>query len=230
VGTLLVFAVAWVPVRVAGARVAAWLTTHIARLGLWVFNIHLHCGAPQHLRQHRGLIFPNHLSYFDIIVLQSIFPLRWLSKDAIRSWPFVGWVAVAIDTVFVNREDKASRTAARQQLARAICTAPHPPLVLFPEGGISPDRQLQPFRYGAFEIALDENIAFLPCAIVYEQPEIIHWGDETLLAALWRVACHARPLRAEIVPLPTIQPQPGDAAPALAAATHQTLLAALHPV
>jgi 1-acyl-sn-glycerol-3-phosphate acyltransferase len=49
----------------------------------------------------------------------------------VRSMPVIGQVARSIGCVFVNRDDKQSRTEARTRLAQVET---FPPVVLFPEG------------------------------------------------------------------------------------------------
>jgi 1-acyl-sn-glycerol-3-phosphate acyltransferase len=215
---------ALVPVRVRGARLAAWICTLTARFAMRLFNVRFACPAPEKFWQHRGLVFPNHLSYFDILMLFHILPMRFVSKAEVRAWPFVGWAAVAVGTVFVKREKKESRTQVRQDLARA---GRYPPIVLFPEGGTGEANGLRPFRYGAFEIAVEHRIPYLLCAIVYERPEIMIWRNESIVHALWRLACAAGPIHAQLVPLALVDPQPGDDPRQLAVQAHQRVAEAL---
>ncbi len=151
--------------------------------------------------------------------------MRYLSKIEVRAWPFIGWVAMAIGTVFVNRSDKASRSQARQQLGQV---ARFPPIVLYPEGGIGPANSLQPFRYGAFEIAIEQGIPYLVCAINYSRADVIVWGEgESLIECLWRLACFPGPMDASVTPLKIIAPQPGDDPKVLAVEAHHTIAVAL---
>ncbi len=226
-GTVVILLTGWLPWRVQGARPCSWVATGMSRLFLWVFNIRLTCEEPEKFRRHSGFIFPNHTSYLDIVVLMSIFPMRWLAAAEIGQWPFIGRISRSIDTVFVQREDKNSRTTTRAALADV---ALFPPICLFPEGGIVPDQTLGPFRYGAFEIARAQGAAYLPAAIVYVEHDILAWRtdlDESVMAAAWRVACQPRPLHAHLVALPPVQPGPEDDPRVLAAAAHGAIWGAL---
>ena len=229
IGALLILALAWVPLRVRRIRLSAWLCTLISRLGMAVFNVKFSCREPEKLQRHQGLVFPNHISYFDIPMMLCVIPSRFLSKHAIRAWPFIGWAAEAVGTVFVNREDKQSRAEARRQVGEAVRAEPYPPLVLYPEGATGPGRTLLPFRYGAFDIAVQHGVPYLPCVIVYDQPEVLAWkGDESFLAALWRLACWPRPIQAQLIPLAAVHPRPGDDPQRLAAAAHHAIAAVLN--
>ena len=51
----------------------------------------------------RGALVTNHTGYLDIIVLSAIHPCVFVSKEEIRKWPVIGWLATMAGTVFVER-------------------------------------------------------------------------------------------------------------------------------
>lgn len=223
VTTLLVLGTAWLPVRIKGVRLSAWLLMPVCRLLIPLFNIQFTAEEAQRIPQHDGYIFPNHLSPLDIMLLVSIFPVRFVSKAEIANWPFIGWIARAVDTVFVKREDKTSREQARDSLAH-IHT--FPAVILFPEGGIyQPPNELKPFRFGAFEIAQTGDVPFIPAVFMYEPLDIVFWLDEPLLAIAWRFASRAEPIKARLYLLRTVQPGPDDDPRQLALETHGAMAA-----
>ena len=224
-GTVLILAVAWLPLRVRGTKPGGWLASGIARYLVRLFDIAVEPVEDHKILGHTGLIFPNHLSFMDILLLMRLRPVRFVSMAELRRWPFVGWIAMAVDTVFVNRGDMESRQETRQQLAGQDSF--NPPIVLFPEGKISMSGELLPFRYGAFEVAVEGKVPFLPCVIVYEPLPIVGWTDETLLQALWRVACYRGQVRARLIPLHVIHPQADDDPKQLASQTHGAMTAVL---
>jgi len=221
--TLLVLGLALLPIRIKGVRLSAWLLVPICRLLLPLFNIQFTAREAKRITQHDGFVFPNHLSFLDIILLVSIFPVRFLAKAEIANWPFIGWIARAVDTVFVNREDKESREKVRDSLSE-IRT--FPAVALFPEGGIfQPPTELKPFRFGAFEIAQAGSIPFIPAVFIYEPLEIVFWRDEPLLTAVWRFATRPEPIKARLFLLRTVQPNPDDDPRQLALETHGAMAA-----
>lgn len=223
VTTLLVLLTAWIPVRVKGARFSAWLLPPVCRLLLPLFNVQFTVLEAERITKHDGFIFPNHLSFLDIVLLISIFPVRFLSKAEIANWPFIGWIARAVDTVFVNREDRESREKARTALGDLHT---FPAVVIFPEGGIyQPPTALKPFRYGAFEIAQAGGKPFIPAVFTYEPLDIVFWRDEHLLTAVWRFASRPEPIKARLFLLRTVQPGPEDDPRQLALETHGAMAA-----
>jgi 1-acyl-sn-glycerol-3-phosphate acyltransferase len=52
------------------------------------------------------VIIANHVGYIDGIVLGSIFPIVFVSKKEVRSWPIVGQWNLLCGTVFIDRQHK----------------------------------------------------------------------------------------------------------------------------
>jgi 1-acyl-sn-glycerol-3-phosphate acyltransferase len=223
-GTIAVLLTAWFPWRIRGARPAAWMATWMARIFTTVFRIRVHCPEAAKLRRFEGFVFPNHTSYVDIILAVYIVPMRFVAKAEIRNYPLIGTLARAIGCVFVDRQDKASRSQTRQTLGQAEL---YPPIVLYPEGKTGGGDQLHPFRHGAFEIAAQHGIPFLPCLIVYDRPEIVRWLGDTFTRAIWRLASRPGEVNAHLIFLDIVHPAPADDGAALAKITHESMAAAL---
>mgnify|MGYP001204498695 CR=1 FL=1 len=47
----------------------------------------------------------NHISFLDIIVLNSIIPSNFVAKSEIKSWPVIGHLAGKTGTIFIKRGD-----------------------------------------------------------------------------------------------------------------------------
>lgn len=212
-----------IPFHIKGYRSSFLVLRWFVKRLLRVLNVQVTCAEAARLAQFSGFIFPNHVSYLDILALLSITPVCFLAKDEVRKMPFIGWIAKAIGCVFVERTSKESRQAARHTLARI---RHHPPIVLYPEGQRGPGTELLPFRYGAFEIVTDVGAAFLPCAITYNQLETAIWQrGEGIGRALRRLARYPGPVVAEITLLTPILPTPGADPVQLSAETHALLTA-----
>jgi lyso-ornithine lipid O-acyltransferase len=223
-GTVAVLLTAWIPWRIRGARPAAWLVTLMARSFMTIFHVQVHCQDALKLRQFEGFIFPNHTTYLDIILAVCLLPMRFVAKAEIRNYPLIGTIARAIGCVFVDRQDKSSRAQTRQVLAKADL---HPPIVLFPEGKTGSGDRLHAFRHGAFEIAVQNSIPFLPCLMVYDRPEIVRWLGDTFTRAIWRLASRPGVVNAHLIFLDVVRPSPADDGVQLAQTTHNNMAAAL---
>ncbi|MEJ2747546.1 MAG: lysophospholipid acyltransferase family protein [Anaerolineae bacterium] len=225
-GTLLIIS-SWLPLTIKGYHISMWLLLGIVRTLLFILNVRVDCPDPDRLRQHHGFIFPNHMTYLDVLALVSVAPLRFLAKDEVRSMPVIGQVAKSIGCVFVKRDDKSSRAEARNRLAKVET---FPPVVLFPEGKRNPGDHLLPFRYGAFEIVIRGQTPFLTCAIEYDQPEVAIWHrGESIIKAALRLAAHDKQIKAQLTPIAVVTPQPNDDPVQMSLAAHEAMTAVLFP-
>ncbi|NNF56991.1 MAG: 1-acyl-sn-glycerol-3-phosphate acyltransferase [Rhodothermaceae bacterium] len=238
VGAVAVLLTALVPVRIRGARLSLWIVVGLCRLFVVLFGIRLRCTDPEALRQHRGLVFINHLSYLDPLIIEAVAPTRFLSTAGVRALPFIGWIAQSIGTVFVNRGNDESRSASREAVVRKLRTRATPPITIAPEGQIGPGYLVLPFRHGAFEIAAEAGVPILPVVLQFEPLDTAAWvKGEWIPKAVWRLAARTATFTATLTPLAPIQPAPDDNIAALASATEahfNAVLAAdpttLHPV
>lgn len=122
------------------------------------------------------LLLANHRSYVDIAALLAQRPCAFLAKAEIGEWPLFGAAARETHTVFVKREDKASRRAARAGalalLQQGVAFA------AFPEGTTSRGPGALPFFPGLFELAAEHQIPVVPVAIEYGNRDDAWVGDD----------------------------------------------------
>lgn len=228
---LAVLVTSLIPGQIRGIPLTAWSVYAVVHLLCFVFGVRITNTDSERMRWHAGLVFPNHTSALDVIVLYYCAPMRFLAAHDVEHRPVIGWIAQKLGTVFVTREDRESRQQAHQQVAEALGTRTRPPVVLFPEGRLGPGYTLFPFRHGAFEIAVQSEIPFLPCAIRYQPLEIALWraaaNGEGMWASVWRLVEHTGPVHVEVMPLPVVHPQTGDSAKQLATEAREAIADAL---
>ena len=107
------------PFKYRGVPLTTWSVFAVVRLICFSFRIRVRCTDAKLMRSYGGLIFPNHLSVLDILVLYYCAPVRFLAAHDVAS-AGIGWIARGIGTVFVNRDSPRSRLAARDQVADAL--------------------------------------------------------------------------------------------------------------
>lgn len=90
------------------------------------------------------LMVANHSSYFDIPVLATVTELSFVAKSEVASWPGVGLMARAQNTVFVERERRTKAGEQRNEIQRRL--ANNETLVLFPEGTSHDGNTVLPFK------------------------------------------------------------------------------------
>ncbi|NVO06023.1 MAG: 1-acyl-sn-glycerol-3-phosphate acyltransferase [Rhodoferax sp.] len=139
-----------------------------------------------------GLVVSNHVSWLDILVLQSLLPGAFVAKTEVKRWPVVGYLAQACATIFVDRSSPRSARAMVADTAAAIRQGYA--VVVFPEGTSSDGRAVGSFHANIFESAIQAQSQVLALSLHYRDPgtggaaEAAHFtGDMTLLSSIARV-------------------------------------------
>jgi 1-acyl-sn-glycerol-3-phosphate acyltransferase len=230
IGSFLILVASVVPLRLRGMRLSSWVVTGMARAFCVIFGVHPRYANLERLYAHTGIVLSNHHSAIDTILFLRVQPVRFLSMAEVAKMPFIGYAAKSLGTIFVQRSDPNSRKQARAEVATALAADPQPPVVIFPEGRLGPGTKLLPFRNGAFEIASENGIALLPCAVRYRPLEVAWWRGtegESMGHALWRLACYGGTVEAEVYVLEAITVRRGDDPATLAKAAQTQVGAAL---
>lgn len=225
VGSILVVVTGPIPIVHDGSRLCAWILTWTCRLFLLATNVSVAPFDRARIRQHRGFIFANHQSYLETIIVFSVRPVRFLAKASVQESPLAGILARRIDTVFVARSDKDSRAASREVLAQVTG---QPPVMIYPEGMIATTFELQPFRHGAFEIAINSGLPYLPLVYLYDPIKAARWIEDNMLVDFWRLLRQG-PITTRVHVLDVVQPQDDDDPAALAEAMWQSVNALYAP-
>lgn len=133
----------------------------------------------------------NHISWLDIFVIQSVMPLRFVSKAEVRNWPIFGWLSDQTGTLFLQRQSRRQTAVIGAEMSGAL-QAGHS-LCFFPEGTTTTGRQLLPFKSSMFQCAVDTNSPVLPLLLDYRMghgepnPAIPFVGDMDFVTSLWNV-------------------------------------------
>ncbi|MSR07770.1 MAG: 1-acyl-sn-glycerol-3-phosphate acyltransferase [Gemmatimonadetes bacterium] len=117
-----------------------------------------------------GVVFAsNHQSWFDIFALAVTVPgqMRFVSKLELSRIPVLGRAMRSAGHIFVNRQVRGQAIEAYEVASRAIRAGLS--AVVFPEGTRSRTGELQPFKKGAFVLAIAAQAPVVPvyCAGTY---------------------------------------------------------------
>lgn len=134
------------------------------------------------------LIWSNHLSYLDTLVIGTLVPTAFVAKKEVSQWPFFGSICKSIGCIFVKRESNTSRVAAYFKLASSLKLSNY---CVFPEGSttkeITPDLSLINHTSLAIPVR-EQEIGFCTIAIQYEDNRALAWyGDDAFLPHLLKV-------------------------------------------
>jgi 1-acyl-sn-glycerol-3-phosphate acyltransferase len=137
-----------------------WGRFYIAACPIWTLKV-----VDRHrLPKGPAIIVSNHESLIDILVLFGLQrPFKWVSKASNFKLPFVGSAMRLCKYIPVERGDRESviemMELCRDWLRQGV------PVLIFPEGTRSRTGQIQPFKDGAFTLALETGAPIVPIAM-----------------------------------------------------------------
>ena len=157
------------------------------------------------------VIIANHVSYVDGIVLGAIFPIVFVSKKEVRSWPIVGQWNILCGTIFINRQHKEEVGSLVEEMTGKLKHEAN--ILLFPEGTSTNGERMLPFQTVPLAAPLRSRSIIVPTTLTYksidDRPvspanrDLIYWyGDMDFVSHFWKLLA----LRGVEV-LVTIQPK-----------------------
>jgi 1-acyl-sn-glycerol-3-phosphate acyltransferase len=152
--------------RVRG-RVYSWATREWGRGILWASGTRVVTrGADEVDWTQPQVLVANHIAAFDILAVAAVIPapFAFIAKQELGRIPFFGKAMESAGHIFVDRSD---RQKSIQSLRRAgeKMRREHSTVIIFPEGTRSQTGALQPFKKGAFMLALEGGVRILPVVI-----------------------------------------------------------------
>ena len=143
---------------------------------------------------HRATLYiANHVSYYDIVVLGSLLPGRFVAKREVSGWPGFAQLAWLTRTVYIDRRTRGARgeiDRLRAVLGRGDR------LIMFPEGTSSDGVRVLPFKSTLFASVAGTAVRVQPVSIRYtrlgdspvthvDRPLCAWYGDMDLMPHLW---------------------------------------------
>jgi 1-acyl-sn-glycerol-3-phosphate acyltransferase len=131
----------------------------------------------------------NHISWLDIIVINSIMPVVFVAKSSVKSWPVFGLMARFTNTIFLDRSSKKSMLMAYQHIKSSLS---HSSIFIFPEGTSTVGKYVEPFHSNFFQIPVDLSKLTYPVSIEYLKDNQFtnipaYVGDDTLVKSILRI-------------------------------------------
>jgi 1-acyl-sn-glycerol-3-phosphate acyltransferase len=111
-----------------------------------------------------AVLVANHQSLGDILMLFGLYrPFKWVSKASVFKTPFLGWNMALNRYVGLVRGNRESIVRMMEDCERWLGRGV--PVLMFPEGTRSPDGEVQPFKDGAFRLALSRGCPVIPIVV-----------------------------------------------------------------
>ena len=137
------------------------------------------------------LVVANHVSWLDVLVLNTIYPSRFVAKAEVRDWPLIGWLCERGNTIFIERAMCRDAASVNQRvsslLKEGICIG------LFPEGTTTDGSQVGYFHSALIQPAIDAGAMLCPIALRYQHEcgklgaAAAFTGDMTLPRSIWSI-------------------------------------------
>ncbi|MBK6756150.1 MAG: 1-acyl-sn-glycerol-3-phosphate acyltransferase [Moraxellaceae bacterium] len=148
----------------------------------------------------------NHISWLDIPVIGAHFPVHFLSKSEVASWPVVRHLAKAAGTLYIKRgsgdaQSVSSQMAQHLQAGRSV--------LFFPEGTTTNGQSLKRFYHQLFHAACITGTDIQPVVLCYtDQQGNLHQiapfiDDDELGEHLFKVL-KEKHIQVEVLVLPRV--------------------------
>jgi 1-acyl-sn-glycerol-3-phosphate acyltransferase len=132
------------------------------------------------------IITPNHQGNADILALVTTLPLRfrWVIKRELLKIPMFGWALGATGAISLNRSDRQESVRSLKDGVSKLAGGWS--VIIYPEGTRTSDGNLQPFKKGAFMMAVQTGIPILPVTcngafkVLPKKTIVFHPGHVTL--------------------------------------------------
>jgi 1-acyl-sn-glycerol-3-phosphate acyltransferase len=144
-----------------------------------------------HARAGAKLVVANHVSWLDIVAINSTVPSRFVSKAEVSGWPLVGRLVTVAGTLYLVRERRRDAMRVLGLMCKALRQG-HT-VAVFPEGTTGTGEGVLHFHGNLLQAAIDAEVPIQPVALRYSDPAHIvsrraaYAGDMTLMRSLWLI-------------------------------------------
>ncbi len=172
-----------------------WLPVFFHKMLLWLLSIEVEIVYESNRSRKGNLFISNHLSYLDIPILGSKFPLRFVAKSEIKSWSLFGFLAKKGRSIFIKR-NKIDSYNQKNKILDLLSSGEK--VFIFPEGTTSDGNRVLEFKSSSFSSVENQNFSIQPIVIVYTalngipinrwlRPMIAWYGDMDLKPHLFQL-------------------------------------------
>lgn len=107
-----------------------------------------------------------HASALDIPILYVYLPFQFriAFKKELLSYPIIGWHLKRSGQICIDQQNPAASIGSIRSALKGLKAGM--PLVIFPEGGRTPDGEIKPFLPGAFFLAIKAHVDIVPIALI----------------------------------------------------------------
>ncbi len=112
-----------------------------------------------------SLYVSNHVSFLDIMVINSMQDVKFVAKSEIQKWPIIGSLADKSGTIFIKRGDVGDNSRVIDEIRKYNLN--NKKVALFPEGRIGDGITIRKFHSKLFNAVSDSELYIQPFYILY---------------------------------------------------------------
>ena len=191
-----------------------WLPVLFHKMLLWLLSVEVEIVGETDQSKKSNLFISNHLSYLDIPILGSKFPMRFVAKSEVESWPIFGFLAKKGRSIFIRR-NKTDSFNQKNKILDILSSGEK--VFIFPEGTTSDGNRVLEFKSSSFSSVENQNFKIQPIVILYSdlngipinrwlRPLIAWYGDMDLKPHLSKLI-GLMSIKAKLIYLETVNPQ-----------------------
>jgi 1-acyl-sn-glycerol-3-phosphate acyltransferase len=164
-----------------------WIVTTWSRILIMI------CGVRIRYHGQRAstptLFVSNHISWLDIFSLLGTFYVTFISKEEVRNWTAIGWLATRVGTLYLKRGSNAMQIASNEMVS-LLQSGQN--VLLFPEGTTTDGTDVKRFFARMFQASMDAGVNIQPIALRYTENQqlskIAPFVDsDNFVAHVWRL-------------------------------------------
>ena len=191
-----------------------WLPVLFHKMLLWLLSLEVKTIGEIDQSNASNLFISNHLSYLDIPILGSKYPLRFVAKSEVKSWPLFGFLAKKGRSIFIRR-NKTDSFNQKNKILDLLSSGEK--VFIFPEGTTSDGNRVLEFKSSSFSSVENQNFTIQPIVIVYSdlngipinrwlRPMIAWYGDMDLQPHLYKLT-RLKSIKAKLIYLEPVNTQ-----------------------
>ena len=188
-----------------------WIPVIFHKLLIWLLSVRIELEGEINISNDCNLYISNHLSYLDIPILGSIYPVRFVAKSEVENWPLFGFLAKLGRTIFISR-NRSDSLYQKNNILKSLSSDEK--IFIFPEGTTSDGNRVLDFKSSSFSSVEGQNFIIQPIVIVYSdlngipinrwlRPVIAWYGDMDLKPHLLKLA-RLRSIKVKLIYLDVI--------------------------
>jgi 1-acyl-sn-glycerol-3-phosphate acyltransferase len=176
-------------------RAGNWLTSFFSRVMLRVLGVKVIVKGGVSKKKKGVILCSNHLSWLDPLIIQSVFPARFITSTDVAGDSLLGRITKLAGCQFVSRS-AAGLKSELNELGNVL--AEGVPLAFFPEATTGSGIGLLPFKPALFELSFVHEVPIQLFSVVYRsvnrseinimnREQVYYFGDVGFLEHLQRV-------------------------------------------